>query len=153
MTPLKVLIASKSLAVCAEIAQHLTRCSGVQIVGFAHNGQDIVRQTQRQHPDLLILHVPGCGYPTVALFQQLRQAQPQLRTLAVGCSPEHVRAYFLQLTPWGLSGCICQLRGGELRTAVRTLQQGASFYLCPRASQALIDAYRRMTHHWSREEA
>ena len=153
VAPLKVLIASKSLASYAEITQHLTRCRDIQIVGFAHSHQDIIRQVRQYQPGLLILHVTEWGYPPKRLFQQLRQMQPQLRTLAIGCAPEHVRAYFLQLVPWGLSGCVCQWQSNELSTAVRTLKQGAAFYLCPRASQALIDAYRRMTHHESREKA
>jgi len=119
-------------------------------VGWAYTDDDMVQRTQRWQPDLLLFHIPSRGYPQGTLFRRLRAVQPRLRTLAIGCDPREVAAYFLELAPWGLSGCVCGESGPELREAVQVLGRGGTLYLCPQASQALIDAYRRQSRGWSR---
>jgi len=148
---LKVLIACGSEEVGRELTRQIAACEGVRIVGWTYTDDETVQATAALLPDLLVFHVPSRGYPQGALFRRLRAAQPQLRTLAVGCEPHEVGAYFLELAPLGLSGCVC--RGGEqeLREALCVLGHGGSLYLCPRASQAIVEAYRRQSRRWSRE--
>jgi len=150
---IKVLIASRSPAICAEIENQLAAGAGIRIVGVAHDGADVLDLTAGQRPDVLVYHTASCGKPQLELLKQLQNVHPALKTLALECSPEHIRAYFIRMAAWGLRGCICQWRdSSELIDAVRSLSAG-DFYLCPLASQALVDAYRNMMHQVAREEA
>ncbi len=149
---LSVLIACGSEEVGRQLARHITACEGVTVVGLAYTDENIVQQTAALRPDLLVFHVPSRGYPRGDLFRRLRAVQPRLRTLAVGCAAEEVGAYFLELAPLGLSGCVCQEEGPELREALCVLGRGGGWYLCPQASRAIVTAYRRRRRRiWSRE--
>ncbi len=149
---LKVLIACGAPEIGAGIAQKLAACPEVQIVGLACAQEEVLQKTAEQAPDLLVFHVPSCGYPQAALFRRLHRLQPALRTLAIGCRPGEVGAYFLRLGPLGLSGCVCQGEDRELLEAVCVLGRGGTLYLCPQASQAIVEAYRRQSRRWNREE-
>ena len=149
----KVLIASRSPAICAEIENQLSAGDGIRIVGTAYDGAGVLDLTAHQRPDVLVYHTASCGKPQLELLEQLQNMHPALKTLALECSPEHVRTYFIRMAAWGLRGCICQWRNSnELIDAVRSLGAG-DFYLCPLASHALVDAYRNMMHQVVQEEA
>ena len=149
----KVLIASRSPATCAEIENQLTVHDGIRIVGSVHDRDGVLTMAARLQPDVMIYHMASCGKPELDMLKQLQKVLPTLKTLALECSPEHVKTYFIRMTAWGLRGCICQWRdSNELIDAVRSLGAG-DFYLCPLASHALVDAYRNMMHQVVQEEA
>jgi len=150
---IKVLIASRSDAVCDEIAQQLSGSRDIRVVGTANEGDEVLDLTRQHRPDVLVFHAASCGKPQLELLFQLQELHPPLKTLALECSPEHVRAYFISLAGWGLRGCICQWRDSDdIIDAVHSLGRG-DFYLCPLASHALVDAYRDMMHQVVQEEA
>jgi DNA-binding NarL/FixJ family response regulator len=152
MTDIKVLIASSSPAARAEIEEQLLTCDTIRVVGSAGANVDVLKLTARFKPDVLVFHAASCGKPQMDMLFHLRQIHSSLKTLALECSPEHVRAYFINLASWGLRGCICEWRNSaELIDAVCTLGRG-DFYLCPMASHALVDAYRDMIHQVVQEE-
>lgn len=149
----KVLIASRSPAICGEIEKRLADCDGIRIVGAAHDSDGVLDMTARLHPDVLVYHTASCGKPQLALLERLQEVHPALKTLALECSPDHVRTYFIRMATWGLRGCICQWRdSNELIDAIISLGAG-DFYLCPLSSHALVDAYRNMMHQVIQEEA
>lgn len=152
MTDIKVLIASSSPAARAEIEEQLLSCDTIDVVGSAGANVDVLKLTSKFKPDVLVFHAASCGKPQMDMLFQLQQIHDSLKTLALECSPEHVRTYFISLTSWGLRGCICEWRdSAELIDAVCTLGRG-DFYLCPIASHALVDAYRDMIHPVVQEE-
>jgi len=147
MSDITVLIASSSPAARAEIEEQLSACDAIHVVGAVGANADVLRLTEKFKPDVLVFHTASCGKPQMDMLFRLREIHSTLTTLALECSPEHVRTYFINLASWGLRGCICEWRdSAELIDAVRTLGRG-DFYLCPMASHALVDAYRDMIHH------
>ncbi len=152
-TNFTVLIASKSPAISAELEKQLSSSKLVRVVGKAEENEDAGLLTSEFRPDVLIIHAPTFGEPSVDLLSRLVHIHPELKTLALECSPDHVRTCFIQLTAWGLRGCICHWKGAnELIRAIRTIGNG-DVYLCPVASHALVDAYRDMIHQLLGEEA
>lgn len=154
MKDIAVLIACKSPSVRTEIEQQLASSKQIRVVGAAEANEDIVVMTAYLRPDVLLLHAPSCGEPRQDLLIRLLRIHVDLKILALECSPEHVRSCFIQLSAWGLRGCICRWprRGAELIDAVHTVGKG-DIYLCPVASHALVDAYRHMIHQLVQEEA
>lgn len=152
MKDIKVLIVSNSDSIRSKIEKQLSGCAQIKVVGAVEANEDALMLTWRFKPDVLVFHAASTGMPEMDLLFQLRQAQPQLRTLALECSPNQVRTLFIELAPWGLRGCICKWEGAsELIDSVCTLGSGNS-YLCPIASHVLVDAYRDMLHHVTQKE-
>ncbi len=146
-----MLVACGVAVVGAEIARQVSVCADVRVMETVST-EAIVHSVAEHRPDVLILHIPTCGCPDAQMFRRLRDIAPALRILAVGCAPPKVGDYFLRLAPLGLSGCVCQAEGPELQEAIRVLGAGGALYLCPQASQAIIEAYRRRVNHWSQEK-
>ncbi len=152
MSDIRVLIASNSPEIRAEIEKQVAACESIRVVGAVSESQEVLELTARFKPDVLIFHAASCGQPHIELLFKLQELHPDLKTLALECSPEHVRSYFISLASWGLRGCICEWRNStELIDAVCALGRG-DFYLCPMASHALVDAYRDMIHQIAQEE-
>ena len=153
MTDIQVLIACNSPDISAKIEGRLSKCATIDVVGSASTPEEILRLTRRFLPDVLVVHIASCGRPDTDLLLRLKQVQPQIKTLALECAPEQIRTYFVELAPWGLSGCICEWeKANELIDAVCTIGNGDS-YLCPLASHVLVDAYRDMRHHVAQRES
>ena len=148
-----VLVACGEASVGAEIVQRVSVCPDVEVLGLVSTEEAVMHQVAAQKPDLLVFHVPTCGCPKEQVFRKLRQIAPSLRILAVGCRPPEVGEYFLHLAPWGLSGCVCEGEGPELQEAIRVLGAGGTLYLCPQASQAIVEAYRHRISRWNREQS
>jgi len=148
-----VLIASKSPTISAEIENRLAANDAIRVIGTAKANEDIPVMTRHLLPDILVIHAPSCGEPHQELLSRLMRIQPDLKILALECSPEHIRSCFIKLAAWGLRGCICKWQDStELIDAIYTVGNG-DFYFCPVASHALLDAYRHMIHHPVGEEA
>jgi len=153
MSEITVLIASKSSSSRAKLEEQLAGNRRIRIVGDAAEDSEIRAMTTLHYPDVLVLHISSLGEPQQELLKQLHHIHPFLKILALECSPEHVRTSFIQLSAWGLRGCICHWKNsGELVEAIHTIMDG-EFYLCPVASHALVDAYRHMIHRPVREKA
>ncbi len=146
-----VLVACGAAEVGAEIARQVSVRADVQVMD-APSAEAILQCVAEYLPDVLVLHVPTCGCPDEQMFRRLRDIAPALRILAVGCAPASVGDYFLRLAPLGLSGCVCQAESQELQEAIRVLGAGGTLYLCPQASRAIVEAYRRRVNPWSQEK-
>ncbi len=146
----RVLVACGAEVIGAEIARQVSVCADVQVMETS-DPEAIIHAVAGHLPDVLILHVPTCGCPDERMFRRLQEIAPALRILAVGCTPARVGDYFLHLAPLGLNGCVCQAEGQELQEAIRVLGAGGTLYLCPQASRAILEAYRRRVNPWSRE--
>ncbi|NOX61729.1 MAG: response regulator transcription factor [Chloroflexi bacterium] len=146
MTDIKVLILCHSPTVRSKIEELLLACADVRIVGSTGAHEDILRVARRTQPDVLVIHAAGSeGFQADLLFR-LKQVQPNLKTLMLGCPPDQARIHFAELAPWGLRGWICNWEGSsELVDALYALRND-DFYLCPVASHVLVDAYRDMHH-------
>jgi len=152
MARTRVLIASSSPETRTEIEQQISACDSIHVIGTVGRSQEVLELTARLKPDVLVFHAASCGKPHIELLFQLQELHPEIKVLALECSPQNVQSYFISLAAWGLRGCICEWRNSsELIDAVCTLGHG-DFYLCPKASHALVDAYRNMIHRDAPEE-
>ena len=150
MTVIKVLILSHSPSIRAKIEELLLACADVRIVGSVTTSEEVIEVARRAQPDVLVLHPAGSEGGQTDLLFRLKQVQPKLKTLMLGCSPEQARVHFAELAPWGLRGWICKWEGSsELIDAIFALGND-DFYLCPLASHVLVDAYRDMHHQMVR---
>ncbi len=92
------------------------------------------------HPDVLVLDVDVCNRRMHTVVRQLLATTPALHIVALGTANKRVVLHLLRN---GVQGYISRRElATELARAIQAVAQGDVF-LCPSASNALLDEYRK----------
>jgi DNA-binding NarL/FixJ family response regulator len=139
MTPIRVLLADDHALVRAGIRGLLLNLAGVEVVGEASDGQEVLGLAETLCPDVVLLDIgmPGLNGLEVARRLMMRHASLRVVILSMHTSLEYVlRALRAGCTGYLLKGSAVS----ELEIALRAVA-GGDTYLSPAVSKQVVDDY------------
>ena len=89
-TSLKVLIADDHPLMLQGIRRALEASEGIEVVGEARSGQEVLALIERRKPDLVLLdlHMPGLG--GLDCLEELKRSWPDVKTVVISASDDRV---------------------------------------------------------------
>lgn len=144
--PIRVLVADDHTVVRTGIRHVLESEPGFEVVGEAENGAEAVSLAAELHPDVVVLDISMPGLSGLEVAAQLGETSGHTRVLIL--SMHNNAEYVLESVRAGAHGYLLKdAAAAELRTAVRAVWRGESYFSPPAASR-LTAAVRgeRNTH-------
>jgi DNA-binding NarL/FixJ family response regulator len=137
MAKLQVLLADDHAVVRAGLKALIEAEEDMAVVGEAANGREALQLAQDCVPDIVVMDVSMPELSGVAATDQIRQACPATRVLALSFHEE--TSYLRSLLKAGASGYVLKRSAAEtLVHAIRTVAGGA-VYLDPALADRLVD--------------
>ena len=132
--PIRVLVADDHMIVRTGIRHVLESEPGFEVVGEAANGTEALSLTARLHPDVVVLDISMPDISGLELAARLRGAGGGTRVLIL--SMHNNAEYVLESVRAGAHGYLLKdTAATELRTAIRAICQGESYFSPPVASR------------------
>lgn len=132
---IRVFLADDHAAIRKALRELLEAQVNLTVVGEAVNGFDVVEQTAKVRPDVVILDVTMPGFDGFEAAEQIRRVSP--RTQVIILSMDLSREHALEAMRAGANGYVLkESAGGELINAIRTVLNG-SVYLSPEVLQLI----------------
>lgn len=136
---IRILMADDHTLVRAGLRGLLQGISGVEVVGEAEDGHDVLRLAAELHPDVVLLDVGMPGLNGLDAATQLVKADPRTRVLIL--SMHSAEEYVLRALRAGCAGYLLKRSAvSELEVAVRAVARGET-YLSPSVSKQVVDDY------------
>ena len=115
----------------------VSRAKGFRVTGEAANADEALNLIRTQRFDIVLLDISLPGRSGVDLLKQLHAEFPELRVLMLSVYPE--KQFALRCLKAGAQGYLAkESTGGELITAIRTVEQGKR-YVTHTLAQQLAD--------------
>jgi DNA-binding NarL/FixJ family response regulator len=135
MTPaIKVLVADDHTIVRTGIRHVLESEAGFEVVGEASTGAEAVALAAKLRPDVVVLDISMPGESGLQVAAQLRGTSPEPRVLIL--SMHDNAEYVLESVRAGAHGYLLKdAAATELRTAIRAVCRGESYFSPPVASR------------------
>ncbi len=102
MSPARTLLADDHALIRAGLRDALSNLPGIEIIGEAGNGRDLLLALEQLHPDLLVMDVNMPDVEPVAAAHKIRAAYPELKILVVSAYDDE--AYVVGLLSAGVNG-------------------------------------------------
>jgi DNA-binding NarL/FixJ family response regulator len=141
MTRIRVLLADDHTLVRAGIRSLLENIAGVEVVGEAGEGREVLRLADALRPDLVVLDVGMPGLNGLEVAGHLASLDASIRVLIL--SMHSSEEYVLRALRTGCAGYL--LKGSavsELEIAVHAAARGDT-YLSPAVSKQVVTEYAR----------
>ena len=141
MAPIRVLVADDHALFRAGVRKLLQSFDGMDVVGEAADGQEALRLSSTQRPDVLLMDVGMPGLNGVEAAARLTREGPRPRViiLSMHTGEEHV----LRAIRAGAAGYLLKdAKPDELEAAVRAVARG-DIYLSPAISRYVVEDYVR----------
>jgi DNA-binding NarL/FixJ family response regulator len=137
--PIRVLLADDHTLVRAGLRGLLQGIAGVDVVGEAEDGHDVLRLAAALHPDVVLLDIGMPGLNGLDAAAQLIKLDDRIRVLIL--SMHSAEEYVLRALRAGCAGYLLKRSAvTELEIAVRAVARGET-YLSPRVSKQVVDDY------------
>jgi DNA-binding NarL/FixJ family response regulator len=139
MSGIRVVLADDHTLVRAGLRTLLEGMAGVDVVGEAGDGHEVVRLVETLQPDVALLDIGMPGLNGLDAAGRLATASPSTRVLIL--SMHHAEEYVLRALRSGCAGYL--LKGSavsELEIAIRAVARGEA-YLSPAVSKQVVDDY------------
>lgn len=131
---IRVLVADDHMIVRTGIRHVLESEPGFEVVGEAANGAEALSLTAKLHPDVVVLDISMPDVSGLELAARLRSAGGGTRILIL--SMHNNTEYVLESVRAGAHGYLLKdTAATELRTAIRAICQGESYFSPPVASR------------------
>lgn len=141
---IRVLLADDHTLVRAGLRGLLQGIAGVDVVGEAGDGQEVLRLAGELHPDVVLLDVGMPGLNGLDAAAQLMKTDDRMRILIL--SMHSAEEYVLRALRAGCAGYLLKRSAvSELEIAVRAVARGET-YLSPGVSKQVVDDYVGRTH-------
>jgi NarL family two-component system response regulator LiaR len=132
--PIRVLVADDHMIVRTGIRHVLESEPGFEVVGEAANGTEALALTAELRPDVVVLDISMPGVSGLELATRLRSTGGGARVLIL--SMHDNAEYVLESVRAGAHGYLLKdTAATELRTAIRAVCQGESYFSQPVASR------------------
>ena len=141
MTPVRVVLADDHALVRAGIRALLGGIAGVEVVGEAQDGHEIIQLVEKLRPRLVLMDIAMPGLNGLEATARIVKSHPG--TAVIILSMHAGEEYALQALKAGASGYL--LKDGaasELLAGIRALKAGKTFF-GPHATKALAEAFAR----------
>ncbi len=143
LSPIRVLLADDHTLVRAGMRALLQELTGVEVVGEAGNGQDVMRLAELLRPDVVLLDISMPGLNGLEVAGRLPAIDPAVRVIIL--SMHRAEEYVLRALRAGCAGYLLKASAvTELEVAVRAVARGET-YLSPAVSKRVVDDYVRRT--------
>ena len=134
---IRVISADDHAVVRGGVKQLLAEAAGIQVVGEAANGVDLMRVLQNVPCDVLLLDITMPGKDGLTLLKEIRERWPKIAIIILSMHPE--RQYATRALRAGALGYLTKEGAPEqLIEAVRAAAIG-SHYVSPALTQVLAD--------------
>jgi DNA-binding NarL/FixJ family response regulator len=132
--PIRVLVADDHMIVRTGIRHVLESEPGFEVVGEAANGKEALSLTEKLRPDVVVLDISMPDISGLELAARLRRGGGGARVLIL--SMHNNSEYVLESVRAGADGYLLKdTAATELRTAIRAVCQGESYFSPPVASR------------------
>lgn len=143
MNRIRVLLASDFVLLRAGLHALLQACANVEVIGECAAGPETIERVKETQPDILIVDVSPADRETFSAIKSLWKETSATRIIALSATADS--EFVLQLLRAGVLGCLSEHEAmTELVSAVNAVALGEVF-LCPSASGALLDKYRKQS--------
>jgi two-component system, NarL family, response regulator NreC len=138
---IRVLLADDHAMVRKGFRLILENESDMEIVGEAGNGREAVEQTEKLHPDVVVMDVAMPELNGIEATRRVSSSSPRTRVLALSMHKDSV--YVREILRAGARGYLLKDSiDSDLVSAVRAVARGDG-YLSPAVSDAVLSDYRR----------
>ena len=132
--PIRVLVADDHMIVRTGIRHVLESEAGFEVVGEAATGAEALALAAKLKPDVVVLDISMPGESGLQLAARLRDSSPEPRVLIL--SMHDNAEYVLESVRAGAHGYLLKdTAATELRSAIRTVCRGESYFSPPIASR------------------
>ena len=136
---IRVLLADDHTLVRAGLRGLLQGIAGVEVVGEAEDGHEVLRRAAELHPDVVLLDIGMPGLNGLDAAAQLIKLNDRIRVLIL--SMHSAEEYVLRALRAGCAGYLLKRSAvTELEIAVRAVARGET-YLSPGVSKQVVDDY------------
>jgi DNA-binding NarL/FixJ family response regulator len=138
---IRVLVADDHALFRAGVRKLLQSFEGIEVVGEAADGQEAVRLSGTQQPDVLLMDIgmPGLNGVEAAARLTREASRPRVIILSMHTGEDHV----LRAIRAGAAGYLLKdAKPVELEAAVRAVARG-EIYLSPAVSRYVVEDYVR----------
>jgi len=121
----------------------LSRQEGMEVMGEAEDGRDLLKKLQKATPDIIIMdvempHLNGCE-----ATRQITEQYPNISVIALSAHTD--RRYISEMLKCGAQGYLLKHSASdELVHAIQIVSRGKT-YLSPEIAGTVTDDYRRKT--------
>ncbi len=113
----------------------LEKVPGIQIVGEAGSGRDLLQLTAAVMPDIVCMDIGLPGISGIEVTRQLIAAFPQIKVIALSTHADHI--FVTDMMKAGASAYVTKAEGGhELLRAIDAVSRNQPYW-CPGATEAL----------------
>ncbi|HWD65162.1 MAG TPA: response regulator transcription factor [Solirubrobacteraceae bacterium] len=127
----RVLIADDHPLILAGIRRALDRSDGVEVVGEASSGPQVVAMVERRRPEVVLLDLYMPGVKGAELIAQIRSQWPEVKTVVLSANED--RASIDSALNAGASAYIVKsVNPSDLSSVIRQVAGGAIFHAPPR---------------------
>lgn len=139
--PVTILLADDHAVVRDGLRALIDDEEDLKVVGVAGNGREAVAETQRLHPDIVIMDIAMPELDGVEATRRIREKCPDTRVLMLSMylSAEHI---YRALQAGAQGYVLKESAGDEVVEAIRALRAGKR-YLSHRITETVIDDYLR----------
>lgn len=125
--PVNVLLADDHPIVVEGLIEIFKTMSNINVVGVAHNGNDLLRLARQVSAQLVIMDINMPEMDGLQCTFQLKQEFPGIKILIL--TMYHDRTYINEMISAGADGCILKSKGTvELREAISRIMQNRSYF-------------------------
>jgi DNA-binding NarL/FixJ family response regulator len=136
---IRIVLADDHTIVRDGLKQLLTAAEGLEIVGEARDGHEVMKVVREQEFDLLLLDMSMPGKSGIELIKQVRTEKPRLRILILSMHEE--RQYAIRAIRAGASGYLTKESATrQLVEAIRKVAGGGAFISAEVAEQLALGA-------------
>lgn len=139
---ISVLIADDHDVVCEGLESLLSKDTSIQVVGTAHNGNEVLAKAEALRPDVVLLDVKMPGLGGIQVCRQLRTMLPQSKIIILSMYSDEV--YVHDALQAGAAGYLLKNTSyRELVSAIHGSRRGERV-LSPELLGPVLDRYEGM---------
>jgi len=139
LKPIRVLLADDHALFRAGIRALLEKVPGVEIVGEAADGREVLKAIQIQSPDAILMDIMMPELNGLETTKRVKAQFPHVRVIML--SMNAAEEYVLQAMSAGATGYLLKnVSPAELELALEAVRHGETF-LCSAISKRVVDAY------------